>query len=114
MCEFPIPKVPQLATQGLSDDQCIELLSNYKFHVRFTFERSGFVFTHQAIENILNKEYLREAIFPNASPAIGRLDSKNIDSVLAEAILQSNKLNLNQEQIRAVSSILYLLNVISF
>ena len=64
MCSFPVLQYYEQAQKISATDA---ELSAIKYHVRFTFERSGLAFTHQAINTIKNSPSHIQTLFPSDS-----------------------------------------------
>lgn len=113
-CEFPVQQVMSAEKKKARKniDFIVSMLSSFKFHVRFSFERSGLMLTHQALKTIMNTPYLQQLIFPCNHIYFSQtallppyVDDKN-DTISSGGIDSY----LNDEQKRAAKSIVNIFN----
>jgi len=112
VCEFPL--------SSFSAD----IDSDIRYHVRFTFERSGIALIRQALEVIKKNRCIRMCIFPSSNLLLieknKALKSRPLDvdepscTQLEMSCIDQTDMTLNPEQRLATKSIVYLYEVYDF
>lgn len=110
-------KSKQMKVEIASATLCCKILNELLFNCRFTFDNTGFVFIHTAINKIMFRKDLQDSLFPDST-------SKNIQQVLIANYKESlnnisientniSDYNHNEEQLLSIKEISCLCAIMS-